>query len=495
MQLKANRFKEDLLMQRVLFYTVLILTIIFAVVGRSYAEYPAPKQAETAKNAKYVGGDKCRMCHNAIHGGWATSRHTDKTKYGPAKGREFEKNIYEWVRRDWQKLDSHMILDQKDKNTLYVSTRKFDWKEVDLVIGQNHKQRYVVYYDGGPMEAYEARTENGGIDWFLDTSKTVQFEGNKARAGYHFLFLQLYPTDGKVNKGAYGEHRSYQERCIGCHTTGFDYQAWDSAKADYVAGKRSDLRDLFVTDIRISCESCHGAGSEHIARPGKENIINPAKITDVTVRQMVCGQCHTRTGESTKAKGANDLRGYRIGDKYEDFATFTKPAWGRGNRQVSIDGKGRRDHQQDMDVRLSATIKGEHSVHASMACFDCHDAHNVGNNKQNPLLKKTPVETCATCHGSKAETVLKIWDGRTGWEKYGFGNWGTEGGRPAPKQHVFNVDAQGRSFGLAPDKYHWVLKKDGDPGKESDWESIWPWEKKGFEANGRTVAVGAAPWK
>ena len=35
----------------------------------------------------------------------------------------------------------------------------------------------------------------------------------------------------------------------------------------------------------------------------------------------------------------------------------------------------------------------------------------------------------------------------------------------------------------------------GEAAKEGDWEAIWPWEKTLFEKQGRTVAVGATPWK
>jgi cytochrome c553 len=458
------------------------------------ADYPSAKQAEIAHTAQYVGGDACQSCHSDVHNQWKTSWHTLKATQGPAQGKEFEKNIYEWVRRDWDKLESYQILDQKDKDTIYVGSKKVDWKEVDYVIGQVRKQRYMLYYDGGPREAWEARTENGGISWTIDKSKTVQFAGNKERAGYKFLFLEMNPKDGQFNKNYYGEYRSWQERCIGCHTTGFDYKAWDAAKADFAAGKRKDLRDLFVADLRVSCEMCHGPGSEHVKNPGAETIINPTKMTDATARQMVCGQCHTRPDKSVHGKTSQDLRGYRLGDKYEDFASFTRPNWTKGNRQVSIDGKGRRDHQQDMDIRLSATIKGSHSVHAEMACFDCHEAHGVGNNKENPRLKKSAVETCAACHGAKAEAVLKVLDGRKGWEKADYPNWATEYGRQPNKQHIFNFDDQGRSFGITPDQYHWALKKDGDAKKEADWAAIWPWEKATFEKKGQTVAIGAAPW-
>jgi hypothetical protein len=180
---------------------------------------------------------------------------------------------------------------------------------------------------------------------------------------------------------------------------------------------------------------------------------------------MVCEQCHTRTQASTHSSLAQDLRGYRIGNAYMDFATYTRPAWGKGNRQASIDGKGRRDHQQDMDMRLSTVLKGEHSAHAAMACFDCHDAHGVGNkNKKNPTLKKdSAVATCASCHGVMAEKVLKVMDGRQGWKRAGFTDWGTEFGRQGNKQHIFNIDAYGRSYGLHPNEYQWALKKGGNP--------------------------------
>lgn len=477
--------------------TALCALMVWAGAAAAQTAYPSPEQLQISKTGKYVGPDACSGCHAGDHKTWVTSRHTIKATQGPAFGKDFEKNIYDWVRRDWDKLDTYMIVDSKDAKTNYMAARKVPLGEIDYVIGQTYKQRYMTYYDGGPLEVYEATTADGGISWKIDKSKTTQFAGNKQRAGFKFLYLEMNPKDGQMNVNNYGEWRSWQERCIACHTTGFDRAAWDAAKADYVAGKRKDLRDLFVTDIRISCESCHGPGEAHIKAPAKANIIQPAKITDIETRKMICNQCHTRPQASTHSSLAQDLRGYRIGDAYMDFATYTRPAWGKGNRQVSIDGKGRRDHQQDMDIRLAATYAGPHSAHAAMACFDCHDAHGVGNkNKKNPTLKAdSAVGACSSCHGVMAEKVLKVMDGRQGWKRAGFPDWGTEYGRQGNKNHVFNIDIYGRSYGLFPEQYNWALKKGGDARKEGDWDSIWPWEKAAFEKQGRTVAIGATPWK
>jgi hypothetical protein len=477
-------------------FTVLVAAAFMAFAATAGAEYPSAKQLEIAKTAKYVGGDACKSCHADVHGKWSTSWHSLKTEWGPAHPEKYRKDkVYSWVVRDWDKLETYMILDQKDKNTNYVAVDKVALKDIDFIVGGQRKQRYAAYYDGGPRKAWYSTTKDGGISWSIDKSQVVDYQGNKERAGYKFLFIEVNPQDGKMNKNNYGEYYSWQERCIACHSTGFDNKAWDKAKADFKEGKRKDLKDIFVADIRVSCESCHGPAAAHIKNPEKENIIHPSKITNTEARKMVCEQCHTRTTKNLHAKGANDLRGYRLGDKYEDFAEYVRPNWGKGNRATSIDGKGRRDHQQDMDMRLSSTIKGNHSVHTSMACFDCHDAHNIGNNKANPRLKKSKIETCAACHKDKAEAVLKTLDGTKGWPKYSYGSWNNEGGRTANKQHIFNVDSEGRSYGLSPAQYHWALKKDGDAKKEADWQAIWPWEKVAFEKKGMKVVVGAKPWE
>ncbi len=446
---------------------------------------------------KFVGADKCKDCHEEEHEKWQTSYHTMKVKEGPNQGAGL-KNIWDWVPDRWDEMEAYLILDEKDKETLYVGTRRYEVNEVDYVIGQNRKQRYMIYYDGSPQEAYLATTEDGGITWTLDKSKTVQFEGNKERAGYKFLFIELKKKDQQIK--TYGEFRSWQEKCISCHTTGFNPDAWAKAKEEYINGQRADLKDLFITDLKISCESCHGPGLEHSSFPLREGtIINPAKLEkDDPTRKMVCEQCHTRPQTNIAyGNGAQDNRGFQLGiTEYTDIMQYTRPAWGTGNRQTSIDGKGRRDHQMDMDIRLQDHIKGGETIHGQMACFDCHDGHNIGNNPDNKFTKgETPESNCVTCHGLETEKRMKVLDGAAGWDKFGYGNWDNEGGRPANAQHIFNFDDQGRSFGLTPDKYVWALKKDGKPAEQDSWEAIWPWEQELYEANGQKIYIGATPWK
>jgi hypothetical protein len=433
--------------------------------------------------AQFVGSDNCKMCHNAEYGEWENSWHTIKATKGPAFGAEFESNIFEWVRNDWDNLTMHLIVDEAGKDEIYVSVDKFAMEDVSYVIGQIRKQRYAVYYDGGAMEVYKAYTEDGGISYKLNTEETSQFEGNKERAGYNFLFIEARPN-GTENANKYGEHRSWQERCIACHTTGFDRDAWDEAKTEFVAGQRDDLRDIFVADLRVGCEACHGPGSLHLETRAKADIVNPSAFDNYEDRMTTCEQCHDRNTRSTHLGTANDARGFVVGSNLDDFRVQISPAWGKGSRNVSIDGKGRRDHQMNMDMRLSRSLGG--SYHGEQVCFDCHNSHGVGVKHI-----KDDAASCTTCHAFDAKEGF---DGTRGWEKFGFGNWGTEGGRAASRQHLFNLNDEGNVYGLSPEQYTWVLKDGGDAKTEADWQAIWPWRLAELEAQGKTVYTGAEPW-
>jgi hypothetical protein len=531
---------------RVLVWSSLLLAapLLLAGCGSDSKSLPDVSKAEVA----FVGPERCAACHDSAHNEWKNSWHTKKATYGPAfepdgQGAKAGKsNINPWVRDNWGSLLSHMILDQAtaaqaaaidgvNTGDLFLTKKKFAVDDVAIVVGATRKQRYAVYYDGNPVtEAYVAYTTNGGIRYDIKKDGNgdpivVSYPGNKARAGYNFLFIEIGLTGAApaASGNNYSEFRSWQERCIGCHTTGFDVTAWNEAKADYIAGSRTDLKDIFVTDIRISCESCHGAGAKHAESRMAADIINPAKLSkDDPTRQLVCGQCHTRAQGNTVHAGANDNRGFILGETaYTDVMQYTRPGWGKGNRQVSIDGKGRRDHQQDMDMLLTKYINEElgrgtsHNPHGNEACFDCHNSHGVGSKVQmgnagqsHLLVKNDPDGTirlkgnrqqvCGSCHAGQVNDYLKVLDGTDGWSQTyghswnGTASWGGERGRGDRKQHIFSTDGEGRSFGLHPAEYVWTLKPGADLTKEDSYIAIWPWERDLYPS--QSIYYGAQPW-
>ncbi len=69
--------------------------------------------------------------------------------------------------------------------------------------------------------------------------------------------------------------KAFDPACIGCHTVGFD--------------KPGGFFDINVTGhlLGVQCESCHGAGREHVEAAGKK----PSPNTKWP-QEKICGQCH-----------------------------------------------------------------------------------------------------------------------------------------------------------------------------------------------------------
>ena len=71
--------------------------------------------------------------------------------------------------------------------------------------------------------------------------------------------------------------------CIGCHVTG-----WDKPGGSNLS-HNDPLRD-------VQCETCHGPGSIHVARGGKEK---PFAIKRAPDNELCASQCHTREHSDT----------------------------------------------------------------------------------------------------------------------------------------------------------------------------------------------------
>jgi hypothetical protein len=87
--------------------------------------------------------------------------------------------------------------------------------------------------------------------------------------------------------------RSISSRCLECHTT------WIEWKPDLSRDNRFEHEGAI---LGITCERCHGAGADHVAREQsllhavrRNAIVNPARLT--RERQMeTCAQCHGGLG-------------------------------------------------------------------------------------------------------------------------------------------------------------------------------------------------------
>jgi hypothetical protein len=196
-------------------------------------------------------------------------------------------------------------------------------------------------------------------------------------------------------------NKSFDNNCAGCHFTGAEITK--DSDGQFLARAVNDPLGPFDYDgdaqkdmINISCESCHGPGSEHAAVTGKSaKIVVPRLLTSQAANEA-CGQCHFR-GISADPVGVyefpwNDAQGgeFRAGvSKLEEFFEDEGGYWGDEKAH------SRKHHQQWADFQKSTHWNNPYQT---VACYDCHDPHKVDNTHQIVTERVEGLETIATAY-------------------------------------------------------------------------------------------------
>ena len=181
---------------------------------------------------QYVGSARCGTCHPAVYQRWQKTRMAN-------------------VVRDPRTHPDAILPDLTKANPLVT----FKKEDIAFVYGSKWKQRYFQkigddYYPLGAQwdvthqtwRPYHVAT---GTDWWVS----------------------FYPAEN--------DKRPTGPTCDGCHSVNYD------------------IRTKTVSEWNVGCEKCHGPGSEHVARPSKTNIVNPARLDFVRAND-VCIQCHSQ---------------------------------------------------------------------------------------------------------------------------------------------------------------------------------------------------------
>ncbi len=223
---------------------LLALALAFAAWRWNAAQTPAsapPKDSSIAASyraAGYVGGDACTSCHDKQHGAWKGSDHDlamqvadDKSVLGNFDN---AKITYAGTTSTFSRRDGKF----------YVNTDGPDGKladyEIKYTFGVHPLQQYLIEFPGGRKQAlgiaWDSRPKTqGGQRWFH------LYPGQNIKAGD-----PLHWT---------GVQQNWNFQCAECHST--DLRKNFDAKAGTF--------DTRWSQINVSCEACHGPGSNHVA--------------------------------------------------------------------------------------------------------------------------------------------------------------------------------------------------------------------------------------
>jgi tetratricopeptide (TPR) repeat protein len=350
------------------------------------ARAPAPRPPATANAtappsaplpaAVHVGREACAGCHAREAEAWRGSHHDlamqvpeETSMLGNFEGAEFR---HAGVTSRFFKRDGKY----------FVRTDGPDGKLADFEIrwafGVAPLQQYLIELPGGRIQAL-------GIAW--DT---------RPRAEGGQRWFSLYPHE-MLRAGDplhwTGLQQNWNYMCAECHSTGLR-KNFDAKRASFAT---------HFDEIDVSCEACHGPGSNHVAWARREGdwrrldadrglAIALDERRDVewridaatgnaqrsrardTAREVdLCGRCHARA-----SKISDDyLHGAPLLDTHRVSLLEPGLYWSDGQMRDEV-----YDYGSFLQSRMFA---------AGVTCSDCHEPHSLG-------LREPGDGVCAQCH-------------------------------------------------------------------------------------------------
>ncbi|HET9424709.1 MAG TPA: multiheme c-type cytochrome [Gemmatimonadaceae bacterium] len=326
---------------------------------------------------RFAGSATCASCHAPQFDSWKTSQHAvamqearPATVLGRFDGARVKKD---GVTSTFTTRDGRLVVNTED------ATGKLRDFDVRYTFGVWPLQQYLVETGRGHIQslslAWDARpAAQGGQRWFsLDTTAHVT-----ANDRFHWT----------------GRALNWNHMCADCHSTGVR-KGYDAA---------ADSFRTTWSEINVSCESCHGPGSAHVARMDYPKwlwrlawsdgglaarlderrdarwTMDPATGTArrnrprTTDREIeTCAQCHARR--------LHVAEGYTAGKPLMDFY----------DPELLVAGLYHPDGQQDAEVFTWGSFVQSRMYAAGVTCADCHDSHTG-------KLSRPGKATCTQCH-------------------------------------------------------------------------------------------------
>jgi hypothetical protein len=157
--------------------------------------------------------------------------------------------------------------------------------------------------------------------------------------------------------------------CLQCHASGIQANA----------GTLNGYAVPPFLENGVSCERCHGAGSDHIAQGAK--MLNPAKLAPAA-RDSLCEQCHL-SGEVRVAKPGKESKALTSGGLLaEDLTVFVRAGSSSDLRVTS--------HVENLAQSACKRASGD-----KLWCGTCHDPHTAPEPSEKAAYFRGK---CLSCH-------------------------------------------------------------------------------------------------
>ncbi len=325
----------------------------------------------------HVGSAACAECHAEQRAAWTASHHdlamqeaTEATVLGDFKDARL---TYAGVTTEFFRRDGKFM----------VRTDGADGKLADFAVryafGVEPLQQYLIEFPGGRLQAlsiaWDSRpAEQGGQRW------------------YH-----LYPDESIDHADELhwtGPQQNWNYMCAECHSTNLQ-RNYDAARRTYTTS---------WSEIDVSCEACHGPGSQHVDWAKDRDASHDADSIDMGLvvrfdeRQGIAWSTDATSGKPVRSSPRTSNRELetcarchsRRGQIWGEYLPG-RPI-GETHRVALLDsGLYFPDGQIHDEVYEYGSFLQSRMHQAGVTCSDCHEPHSQ-------KLRAPGSEVCLSCH-------------------------------------------------------------------------------------------------
>ncbi|MEN8193950.1 MAG: multiheme c-type cytochrome [Bacteroidota bacterium] len=330
---------------------VIILTIPFYTLVQ-FNKNESEKPNETAA---FIGKERCIDCHKVEYDLWEQSHHKKAMDIATDSSVLGDFNNSTFVSENGKETTFY-----RNDGKFFVNTEgdggKIQDFEITHTFGYTPLQQYLIPFENGKYQCLPIAWDTENERWF-SLSDMVYPDEILTPTNW------LYWTNSSQN---------WNGMCAECHSTNLK-KNFDPVLKSF---------NTTFSEINVSCEACHGPGSQHedwanlpeMARPTDNNTGLIVKTSNITNREYVelCARCHARRSQFDNFEHDRDDL---LDSMLPELISESYHPDGQILEEDYVYGSFIQSKMFDNDVR----------------CNDCHDVHSG-------KLKFDGNALCAQCH-------------------------------------------------------------------------------------------------
>ena len=342
-----------------------------------------PCAASATQPLQFVGRPVCAACHAEQASLWSNSHHDLAMQ--PASGETVLGDFDNASLNQFGVTSSFYMKDGKFMVQAEGTDGKLQDYEIKYTFGVEPLQQYLIEFPGGRMQAlsmaWDARTkEQGGQRWFhLYPDEKIDHED------------ELHWTRPSQN---------WNSMCAECHSTHLE-KNYDPLSKSF---------DTRWSEIDVSCEACHGPGSEHVSwaeqKPGwKQLDANKGLSVLLDERKGIQWKTDSESGSVSRSQPRSGDKEIEMCARCHSRRSPISADYAHGEPlldhylpRLLDEGMYFADGQMDDEVYVYGSFLQSKMFHAGVTCSDCHEPHSLA-------LRAPGNGVCLQCHSAKKYDV------------------------------------------------------------------------------------------